>query len=143
MNEEFSYHSIVKSLSSLFPLKIFQLVVIAGMCVCLPSISVAQNLPVLGDTAREDLSPANERKLGEQIMRSVRRDPDYIDDGPVNEYLNKLGNQLLENRPDARGETAYDFEFFAVRDPVLNAFAFPGGFIGFHSGLISGCAIGI
>lgn len=96
----------------------------------------AQNLPTLGDTSREELSPLMERKLGEQIMNSVRRDPDFMEDGPVSDYLNRLGNKMLEARPDARGETTYDFEFFAVRDPVLNAFAFPGGFIGFHSGLI-------
>ncbi|MCU6434548.1 M48 family metalloprotease [Undibacterium sp. Jales W-56] len=101
-----------------------------------PSLTLAQNLPTLGDTERQDLSPLMERKLGEQIMQSVRRDPDYMDDAPVSEYLNRLGNLMLETRPDARGEAMYNFEFFAVRDPVLNAFAFPGGFIGFHSGLI-------
>lgn len=115
---------------------------VRAVALCLASatfftpLSVAQNLPTLGDTAREDLSPLMERKLGEQIMQVVKRDPDYMEDGPVSEYLNKLGNTLLEKRPDARGEAAYDFQFFAVRDPVLNAFAFPGGFIGFHSGLI-------
>lgn len=98
--------------------------------------AVAQNLPVLGDTAREELSPLMERRLGEQIMYIVRRDPDYIDDWAVSEYLNRLGNKMLEARPDARGEANFNFDFFAVRDPVLNAFAFPGGFIGFHSGLI-------
>lgn len=116
------------------------LVVMAAFCLTSVALtsgnSIAQNLPTLGDTAREDLSPLMERKLGEQIMQSVRRDPDYVDDGPVSEYLNKLGGNLLEKRPDARGEAAYDFQFFAVRDPVLNAFAFPGGFIGFHSGLL-------
>ncbi len=106
----------------------------------LPSVVIAQGqsqkLPSLGDAARADLSPVMERKLGEQVMTSVRRDPDFINDGPVSEYLSKLGNSLLDKRPDARGEERYDFEFFAVRDPVLNAFAFPGGFIGFHSGLL-------
>lgn len=116
-------------------MKFFPAVVLASVLV-LSGSAGAQNLPTLGDTAREDLSPIMERKLGEQIMQSVRRDPDYLDDGPVSEYLNKLGNRMLEKRPDARGETGNDFEFFAVRDPVLNAFAFPGGFIGFHSGLI-------
>jgi predicted Zn-dependent protease len=96
----------------------------------------SSTLPTLGDTAREAMSPLMERKIGEQIMSSIRRDPDYIEDGPTSEFLTKMGNRLLENRPDARGEESYDFEFFAVRDPVLNAFAFPGGFIGFHSGLI-------
>ncbi|MFZ6768108.1 M48 family metalloprotease [Undibacterium sp. Di26W] len=101
-----------------------------------PKLAHAQNLPTLGDTSREELSPLAERKLGEQIMSVVRRDPDFMDDAPVSEYLNRLGNKMLETRPDARGETSFNFEFFAVRDPVLNAFAFPGGFIGFHSGLI-------
>jgi predicted Zn-dependent protease len=30
-----------------------------------------------------------------------------------------------------------DFEFFAIRDPSINAFALPGGFIAVHTGLIS------
>jgi predicted Zn-dependent protease len=103
----------------------------------LTSVSAhAQNLPILGDTEREDLSPQMERKLGEQIMQSIRLDPDYLDDPVVSEYLNKIGNKLLAARPEARGETVFDFEFFAVRDPVLNAFALPGGFIGVHSGLL-------
>jgi predicted Zn-dependent protease len=49
------------------------------------SVSAAQNLPTLGDTSREELSPLMERKLGEQIMNSVRRDPDFMDDG---QFLN-------------------------------------------------------
>ncbi|HWV62470.1 MAG TPA: M48 family metalloprotease [Oxalicibacterium sp.] len=98
--------------------------------------SPAQGLPSLGDTEREELSPIMERKLGEQIMHQLRRDRDYMDDAPVQEYLNNLGASLLAVRPDARGEAQYDFFFFAVRDPVLNAFALPGGFIGVHSGLI-------
>lgn len=113
---------------------------LAGACLfsvaTAPGNVFAQSLPTLGDTEREDLSPLMERKLGEQIMQSVRVDPDYLDDGPVLEYLNKLGNSLLATRPEARGEAIYNFEFFAVRDPVLNAFALPGGFIGMHSGLI-------
>ncbi|WP_246860504.1 M48 family metalloprotease [Noviherbaspirillum sp. UKPF54] len=101
-----------------------------------PSLAAAQNLPSLGDTDREDLSPLMERKLGEQIMRDIRRDRDYLDDAPLSEYLNNFGATLLAARPDARGEAGYDFFFFAVRDPSLNAFALPGGFIGVHSALI-------
>ncbi len=93
-------------------------------------------LPTLGDTARADLSPVVERKLGEEFMRDVRRDRDYLDDEPISEYLNNFGNGLVAAVPGARGETNADFHFFAVRDPALNAFAMPGGFIGAHSGLI-------
>lgn len=101
-----------------------------------PSLVAAQNLPSLGDADREELSPLMERKLGEQIMHDIRRDRDYLDDAPLSEYLNNFGATLLAARPEARGEAGFDFFFFAVRDPMLNAFALPGGFVGVHSALI-------
>jgi predicted Zn-dependent protease len=101
-----------------------------------PLFAQAQNLPSLGDSDREELSPSMERKLGEQIMRDIRRDRDYLDDAVVTEYLNNFGATLLAVAPEARGEAGYDYFFFAVRDRMLNAFALPGGFIGMHSGLI-------
>jgi predicted Zn-dependent protease len=101
-----------------------------------PPLSHAQNLPNLGDTDRQELSPQMERRLGEQIMRDIRHDRDYLDDPVVTEYLNDFGAALLAVRPEARGEANYDFFFFAVRDPMLNAFALPGGFIGVHSALL-------
>ncbi|MGK5046443.1 beta-barrel assembly-enhancing protease [Janthinobacterium sp. GB4P2] len=100
------------------------------------SAPAAPNLPNLGDTSREDLSPAMERKIGEEIMRGIRGDRDYLDDAPLLEYLNTFGNALVAARPSVRGETNYDYFFFAVRDPQLNAFALPGGFIGVHSALV-------
>ena len=112
----------------------------ALLCAVSPAFAqssrAAQNLPSLGDTEREELSPAMERKLGEQIMSEIRRDRDYLDDAPLLEYLNNFGTGLLTARPEARGEANFDFFFFAVRDPMLNAFALPGGFIAMHSGLI-------
>ncbi|MET0264863.1 MAG: M48 family metalloprotease [Duganella sp.] len=94
------------------------------------------NLPTLGDTVSQDLSPLMERKIGEEIMRDIRRDHDFLDDGPILEYLNDFGNKLVAARPGARGEANYDYYFFAVRDGQLNAFALPGGFIAVHSGLL-------
>ena len=94
------------------------------------------SLPILGDTARGDLSPVMERKLGEEIMRDIRRDRDFLDDAPILEYLNTFGGGLVAAHPGARGETNADYYFFAVRDAQLNAFALPGGFIGVHSGLM-------
>ncbi len=101
-----------------------------------PAPSRVPNLPTLGDTERQELSPLIERKLGEEIMRDIRRDHDYLDDDPILEYLNNFGNALVAARPDARGEANFDFSFFAVRDAQLNAFALPGGFIAVHSGLL-------
>jgi predicted Zn-dependent protease len=94
------------------------------------------SLPTLGDAARGDLSPVLERKLGEEIMRDVKRDRDFLDDDAILEYLNNFGSGLVANYPGARGETGADYYFFAVRDPNINAFALPGGFIAVHSQLL-------
>jgi predicted Zn-dependent protease len=101
-----------------------------------PAPVLPQDLPNLGSTERSDLSPVMERKLGEQIMRDIRRDRDYLDDAPLLEYLNNFGASLVAARPEVRGESGFDFFFFAVRDPALNAFALPGGFVAVHSGLL-------
>lgn len=112
----------------------------AAACLLVLALSapscIAQNLPNLGDTARSEMTPIQERKLGDNIMEKIRQDVDYLDDAPLLEYLNHIGNGMLAKYPEARGETGNDFFFFAVRDPTLNAFALPGGYIGVYSALI-------
>ena len=133
------YHSIVKPKHLIkIPLAVAALLLAASASLAQIGASAARvpNLPTLGDTEREDLSPAMERRLGEEIMRDIRRDRDYLDDGPILEYLNNFGNALVAARPGVRGETSFDFFFFAVRDAQLNAFALPGGFIAVHSALL-------
>jgi predicted Zn-dependent protease len=65
-------------------------------------------------------------------MREARRDPSYYDDAEVTDYVTRIGNRLAARGSDVRQE----FEFFMMRDPQINAFALPGGFIGVHTGLI-------
>lgn len=92
------------------------------------------SLPDLGEASSSVLSPQLERKLGESVMRDIRfNEPSYVDDPEINEYLNTLGYKLLSAAPGGR----QDFEFFAVREPGINAFALPGGFVGVHTGLLT------
>jgi predicted Zn-dependent protease len=100
-----------------------------------PPAALAQieNLPRLGDASGDELSPQSERRLGESIMRQVRRDPAYLDDADVVDYLNRFAAPLVA-APAAGG---LGFEFFAIDDGSINAFALPGGFIGVHTGLIA------
>ncbi|HEX6362705.1 MAG TPA: M48 family metalloprotease, partial [Albitalea sp.] len=98
-----------------------------------PGSALAQPLPDLGGSAATILSPQTERRLGESIVRDMRRDPQFIDDPEISEYLGTLGARLSEVTRGAR----QDFEFFAVRDASINAFALPGGFVGVHTGLLN------
>src|SRR4051812_1461937 len=84
------YHSIVPSpISSRSFMRFRQRFIAAAVAVLIASHSLlapqatAQNLPNLGGSEREDLSPLMERKLGEQVMRDIRRDPDYLNDAPT------------------------------------------------------------
>ena len=97
-----------------------------------PALQAAP-LPELGDSGSAELTLQQERRLGEQVMRDIRRDPSYLDDPELAEYLNSLGARLVTATPGVR----QDFEFFAIRDSSVNAFALPGGFVGVHTGLIS------
>ncbi|MGZ8273683.1 MAG: M48 family peptidase, partial [Burkholderiaceae bacterium] len=55
-----------------------------------PAHAQTLDLPSLGDAAGEELPPAMERRLGEQIMLQVRRDPTYLADPESTEYLTNL-----------------------------------------------------
>ena len=65
-------------------------------------------------------------------MMQIRASGQYLDDPEINEYLNQLGDKLVENSP----EPSLDFEFFAVNDYGVNAFALPGGFVGVNADLL-------
>jgi predicted Zn-dependent protease len=99
-------------------------------------------LPALGESVSEDFSVSAEKRLGEQVMREIRRDPDYIDDPQLLDYLQTIWQPLVQAARD-RGEITaevdpfFAWESFLVRDRSVNAFALPGGYVGVHLGLIA------
>ncbi len=99
---------------------------------CLPVLAGAENLPDLGDSSQAVLSPQQEREIGEQMMVELRGSKEYLDDAEINDYLNRLGYRLVA----ASNEPGLEFEFFALNDHAINAFATPGGFVAVNTGLI-------
>ncbi|WP_413187184.1 M48 family metalloprotease [Paraburkholderia sacchari] len=94
-------------------------------------------LPDLGDGSGGELTPQAERRIGERVMREIRRDPDYIGDWLVHDYLNSVAERLSASATaQFIGGYRPDFDLFAVRDGQINAFSLPGGFIGVNTGLI-------
>jgi predicted Zn-dependent protease len=98
----------------------------------LPFWAYADGLPDMGDISQEMISPQMERQIGEQSMFQIRSDKNYMDDAEIADYLNQLGGRLVSNSP----EPGDSFEFFAINDNSINAFALPGGFVGINTGLI-------
>jgi len=97
-------------------------------------------LPALGDGAEMGINA--ERRLGDRIARSLYRDPDYIDDPLLVEYVQDIWRRLLQGARQ-RGEllpeleAAFAWEVALGRDRSVNAFALPGGYMGVHLGLIA------
>lgn len=97
-------------------------------------------LPGLGDGTT--LSPAAERRLGDSIVRHLYRDPDYLPDWILMDYVQSLWDPLLQaarQRGEAppEQEDANAWEVLLSRDRTVNAFALPGGYMGLHLGLVA------
>ena len=101
---------------------------------------VGNALPSLGDGL--ELAAATERRLGDRIAMSIYRDPDYLDDPLLGDYLRAIWAPLMAAARD-RGELGPELEdrfawdLLLVRDRSVNAFALPGGYMGVHTGLIA------
>ena len=104
-----------------------------------PLANAQTSLPTLGDGS--DLTSSEERRLGDRIIRELYRDPDYIDDPVLSEYVQTIWQPLMA-AAKARGELSpelderFAWEILLGRDRTVNAFALPGGYLGVHLGLI-------
>ncbi len=102
--------------------------------------SAHAQLPTLGDGS--EMSSATERRLGEKIARELYRDPDYIDDPVMVDYVQGIWQRLLD-AARARGELSaelderFAWQVLLGKDRSVNAFALPGGWLGLHLGLVS------
>ena len=110
--------------------------VFAFLFIMLPNVLFAANenisLPDFGDSAGSVISPSYERRLGQMFLKQVRHFSRIIDDPEVESYIQALGYNLSSHSDN----TEQPFTFFMIDNPVINAFAGPGGMIGINSGVI-------
>lgn len=98
--------------------------------------SIAQssrvNLPELGNSASDVLSNKEEREYAASLIRQMRAYELLVEDPLINDFFSDMGYSLA-SRSD---EPTTAFSFVVLDQPVINAFAAPGGVIALHSGLI-------
>jgi len=130
-------------------------IVFAIACACLPVSLTAQpalpgsqnsqgssaaTLPLLGDGSA--MASAEERRLGDRIAREIFRDPDYLDDPVLADYVQSVWQPLLV-AARARGDLTpelderFAWRIMLGRDRTVNAFALPGGYLGVNLGLLA------
>src|SRR3546814_16924393 len=75
------------------------------------SPALADGLPDLGDVSATVLSPLEEQRIAEQIMKDVMSSGQVVSDPEVVDYVHNLGYRLAANGPDRRQQ----FYFFVDR----------------------------
>lgn len=110
------------------------LIVVLIATVSLSSIAQTDRiyLPELGNSASSVLSISEEREYAESLIRQMRAYELLIEDPLINDFFSDMGFNLA-SRSD---QPAAAFTFVVLDQPVINAFAAPGGVIALHSGLI-------
>ena len=98
--------------------------------------SIAQtsrvNLPELGNSASNVLSTGEEKEYAESLIRQMRAYELLVEDPLIHDFFSDMGYSLASSS-DQPGAA---FTFVVLNQPVVNAFAAPGGVIALHSGLI-------
>lgn len=98
----------------------------------------SRNVPPIGHAGQPFKPEADEVALWNQAEKEeqelLKKNKPY-DDPMLEEYLGKIGDQLLPDNVRAAGGPGY--RFGVIRDPTLNAFAMPNGRIYVHTGLLA------
>ena len=94
--------------------------------------NTANELPDIGTPSDVVITKGDEYSLGRMVVRGLRDQGQLFEDPEVSDYIQSLGQRIAVQAADG----TQSFTFFVVRDPTINAFALPGGFIGVNQGLI-------
>jgi beta-barrel assembly-enhancing protease len=96
------------------------------------SSAVDQDLPDLGSPATAAVSLDEEYQAGRGWFATMRQTGVVLEDPEVSDYIQEIGHSLSSHAEEGQ----HQFYYFVLKDPVVNAFAMPGGFIAIQSGLI-------
>ena len=107
-------------------------ILIAGISLSSIAQTSRVNLPELGNSASNVLSDSQEKEYAEGLLRQMRAYELLIEDPLINDFFSDMGFNLA-SQSDQPGSA---FTFVVLDQPVINAFAAPGGVIALHSGLI-------
>jgi predicted Zn-dependent protease len=91
-----------------------------------------EDLPNIGSSANALISTSEEQRVGRIIVKGLRDAGRILEDPLLSDYIDALGHKLIVTAHEGQ----HRFNFFIVRDPAINAFALPGGYIGVNAGLI-------
>lgn len=78
------------------------------------------------------LSVQEERQLGSELDREVRREAVLVRDEVIQAYVERIGQEIVR----AMGPTPYAYRFQVIADDEINAFAGPAGWVYVNTGIL-------
>jgi predicted Zn-dependent protease len=96
------------------------------------ALAQSDSLPELGEAATQYLTSQQEADIGKQFLRELLGQDNFVSDPELQHYLNQLGRGVGRNA-SLQNVTLY---FNLLEENELNAFAVPGGYITFNTGLL-------
>ena len=98
-----------------------------------PGVALLVAAAVLVQSVRPVAAAKTERELGRRFLLEVRSQLPVLDDPAPLRCVQRVGNRVVK----ALGATEFDYQFFVIDHPALNAFAVPGGYVFVFSGLLA------
>src|SRR5487761_2594498 len=96
------------------------------------AVGTEGELPDLGSPANAAISLEDEYEAGLMYTREMRKKGVILGDPEVSAYIEQIGHELSSYAEEGQ----HQFSYFVIKDPDVNAFAIPGGFIFVNSGTI-------
>jgi len=78
------------------------------------------------------ISVQEERQLGAELDREVRREAVLVRDEVIQAYVERIGNEIVR----AMGPQPYAYRFQVISDDEINAFAGPAGWVYVNTGIL-------
>lgn len=104
--------------------KIISIAVLVFLCINI--------IPSRGHAIFSEMSIEDERELGEEFLLEASKQLEFYHDLQVVYYITRLGASLLERVKPLN----FNYQFYVVSDPSINAFAAPGGHVFIYTGII-------
>ena len=83
-------------------------------------------------SAARGLTVGEERRMGREAAEQFLARLGQTEDRAVEEYVQRIGGEIVAaNQPQL-----FNYTFYVVDDPSINAFAIPGGYVFVHAGLL-------
>ena len=101
------------------------------LCTMLGLAACATN-PVTGKSQLSLVSEAQEIEMGRGELTRARQESGFVADAALEQYVASIGRQMAaaSERPNL------PWEFHVIDDPMVNAFAAPGGFVFVTRGIL-------